>query len=57
MRSFELPLYVQFWAPIDGRKTRLKHLERLTEINKFENIRISLVVLREYISDARTYEC
>jgi len=29
-----LTLYVQFLAPDDGRKTRLKHVERLTEINK-----------------------
>jgi len=29
-----LTLYVQFYAPGDGRKTRLKHVERLTEINK-----------------------
>jgi len=29
-----LTLYVQFWAPDDERKTRLKHAERLTEINK-----------------------
>jgi len=33
-----LTLYVQFWAPDDGRKTRLKHVERLTEINKLWNI-------------------
>ena len=26
-------LYVQFWAPDDGRKPRLRHVERLTEIN------------------------
>ena len=32
-----LALYVQFWAPDDGRKTRLKHVERLTEINKLWN--------------------
>jgi len=31
-------LYVQFWAPNDGRKTGLKHLERLTEINKLWNV-------------------
>jgi hypothetical protein len=31
-------LYVQFWAPDDGRKYRLKHVERLTEINKLRNI-------------------
>ena len=29
-----LTLYVQFWAPDDGRENRLKHVERLTEINK-----------------------
>ena len=33
-----LTLYVQFWTPDDGRKNRLKHVERLTEINKFWNI-------------------
>ena len=29
---------MQFWAPDDGRKTRLKHLQRLTEINKLWNV-------------------
>jgi len=29
-----LPSYVQFRAPDDGQKNRLKHVERLTEINK-----------------------
>ena len=29
-----LTLHVQFCAPDDGRKNRLKHVERLTEINK-----------------------
>jgi len=33
-----LMLYVQFWAPEDGWKNRLKHMERLTEINKFWNV-------------------
>ena len=33
-----LKLYVQFWAPDDGRKTRLKHVQRLTEINKLWNV-------------------
>ena len=33
-----LALYVQFWAPGDGRKTRLKHAERFTEINKLRNV-------------------
>jgi len=36
--STGLTLYVQFWAPDDGRKYRLKHVERLTEINKLRNI-------------------
>jgi len=27
-------LYGQFCAPDDGRKSRLKHVQRLTEINK-----------------------
>jgi hypothetical protein len=29
-----LTLYVQFWAPDDGRKNRMKHVGHLTEINK-----------------------
>jgi len=29
-----LTLYMLFCAPDDGRKNRLKHVERLTEINK-----------------------
>jgi len=29
---------VQFWAPDDGRKNRLKHVERLTEINKLRKV-------------------
>jgi len=33
-----LTLYIQFWAPNDGRKTRLKHVERLTEIKKLWNV-------------------
>jgi len=50
VRSLLLPaasrtLYVQFWDPNDGRKNRLKYVERRTEINKSEKSRISLVVL------------
>jgi len=41
-----LTLYVQFYAPNDERKNRLKHVERLTEINKCEKICILLVVQR-----------
>ena len=33
-----LTLYVPFWAPDDGQKNRLKHVERLTEINKLWNV-------------------
>jgi len=33
-----LTLYVQFCATDDGQKTRLKHVERLTEINKLWNL-------------------
>jgi len=33
-----LTLYVQFWAAVDGRKNRLKHVERLTEINKLRKV-------------------
>ena len=29
---------MQFSAPDDGRKNRLKHVERLTEINKLRNV-------------------
>jgi len=32
-----LTLYVQFWAPDDGQKNCMKHVERLTEINKLWN--------------------
>ena len=30
-------LYIQFWAPDDGRRNRLKHVEHLTEINELCN--------------------
>ena len=50
-------VYVQFWSPDDGRKNRLKLVERLTGTNKFEERCIFLVVLWEYFSDVRTYEC
>jgi len=39
-----LTLYAQFCAPDDGRKNRLKHVERRTEINKFAIRCILLVV-------------
>ena len=31
-------LYIQFWAPDDGRRNRLKHVENFTEINKLCNV-------------------
>jgi len=36
--SIGLTLYMQLWAPDDGWKKRLKHVERLTEVNKLRNI-------------------
>ena len=48
---------MQFWAPDDGRKTRLKHVERFTEINILWNVASCwLYSTNTYISDARTYE-
>jgi len=40
-----LTWYGKFCAPDDGRKNRLKHVQRLTEVNKFEKRYIFLVVL------------
>ena len=31
-------LYIQFWAPDDGRRNRLKHVEHFAEINKLLNV-------------------
>jgi hypothetical protein len=31
-------LYIEFWAPDDGRRYRLKHVEHITEINKLCNV-------------------
>jgi hypothetical protein len=50
-------MYMQFWAPDDGRKTRLKHVQRLTEINKLRKVASCWLYSAKYISDARTYEC
>ena len=33
-----LTLYMQFWATDDGRKTRLKHVQRVTEINNLWDV-------------------
>ena len=40
-----LTLYVQFWAPDDGRRNRLKHVEQFIEINRSRKRCILLVVL------------
>ena len=40
-----LTLYVQFCAPDDGRRNRLKHVEKFIEINKSRKRCILLVVL------------
>jgi hypothetical protein len=42
-----LKLYVQFSAPDDGRRYRLKHVEHLAEINKIEKCCNLLVVILE----------
>jgi hypothetical protein len=49
-------LYVQFCAPDDGRKNRLKHVEQFIEINRSRKHCILLVVLSSYTCNARTYE-
>jgi len=41
-------LYVQFWAPDDGRNNRLKHVECLTEIKKLWNAASRWFTLRIY---------
>jgi len=40
-----LTLYVQFCAPDDGRRNRLKHVEQFIEINRSGKRCILLVVL------------
>ena len=44
-----LTLYVQFWAPDDGQKNRLKHVERPTEINTFESLHLVGCTLRTLV--------
>ena len=43
-----LTLYVQFWAPYDGRNTSLRHVQCLTEINKLVKHGITLIIICEY---------
>jgi len=51
-----LTLYVQFCAPGDERRNRLKHVEQFIEINRSRKRCILLVVLYRYSCEARTYE-
>ena len=44
----DLTLYVQFWAADNGRKSRLKHVQRLTEINKLRKSHLVRCILRIY---------
>jgi hypothetical protein len=48
-------LYIQFWAPDDGQRYRLKHVEHFTEIIKLCNIASCWLYL-EIICDAQTHE-
>jgi hypothetical protein len=44
-----LTMYGQFWALDDERQNRLKHAERLTEINKLWNVASCWFTVRIYI--------
>ena len=46
---------MQFWAPDDGRKTRLKHVESLTEINNLRKV-ASFWLYFEYTA-TNVYKC
>jgi len=50
-----LTLYVQFWAPDDKRKTRLKHVERLTEIKKMWNFASCWLYSANEVGDVSVY--
>ena len=47
--SSYLTVYVQFCAPDDGRRNRLKYVEQFIEINRSRKRCILLVVLQRYI--------
>jgi hypothetical protein len=42
-------LYIQFWAPDDGRRYRLKRVEHFTEINKLCNVAFCWLYLEIYL--------
>ena len=48
-------LYVQFCAPDDGRRNRLKHVEQIIEINRSRKHCILLVVLQIYYHGYRVF--
>jgi len=51
-----LMLYVQFCAPDDGLRNRLKHVQQFIEIIDRENVESCWLYFRGYTCDARTYE-
>jgi hypothetical protein len=44
------------WAPDDGRKTRLKHVEHWQQYRILYNVASCWLNLKEYINDARYHE-
>ena len=52
-----LTLYVQFCAPDDGRKSRLKLVERLTEINKLWKVASCWLYSENLLLVDRVYCC
>ena len=50
-----LTLYVQFWAPDDGQKTCLKHVQHLTEIKKLWKLHLVDCTLQNYWQCFITY--
>ena len=49
-------VYIQFWAPDDGRRNRLKHVEHFTEINKLCNAASCWLYLKIYSDEYRTLD-
>jgi hypothetical protein len=49
-------LCVQFWAPDDGRRSRLKHVEHWQQWRILCNVASCWLYLKEYINDARSHE-
>jgi hypothetical protein len=49
-------LCVQFWAPDDGRRNSLKHVEYWQQWRILYNVASCWLYLKEYINDARSHE-